>query len=161
MSGCPCDPSRSGTGRGQRAARRRRARADAVFGAELIAGFPTETDEMFENSLSIIEKCGFTYLHVFPYSERPGTPAARMPQVPVPVRKRRAARLREVGQQRLTSYLDERRGVRVRVLVETKRGGRCEHYARVILDRDATPGEIVTAVVEHREESSLRARLSG
>ena len=139
----------------------RRARADAVFGADLIAGFPTETDEMFKNSLSIIEECGFTYLHVFPYSERPRTPAARMPQVPVPVRKQRAARLREAGQQRLMSYLDKRCGAKVRVLVEAKHGGRCEHYARVTLDRDTTPGEIVTAVVEHREQLRLRARLIG
>ena len=84
-----------------------------------------------------------------------------MPQVPVSVRKQRAARLREVGQQRLTHYLDERCGARVRVLVETKRGGRCEHYARVTLDRDTKPGEIVTAVVKHREQLGLRARLTG
>ncbi len=140
-------------------ARVRGARADAVFGADLIAGFPTETDEMFDNSLSLIEECGLTHLHVFPYSERPGTPAARMPQVPVPVRKQRAARLREAGERRLTAYLDARRGAMVRVLVETARGGRCEHYARVALDRDATPGEIVTAVVERRERTTLGARL--
>ena len=140
-------------------ARVRGARADAVFGADLIAGFPTETDEMFDNSLSLIEECGLTHLHVFPYSERPGTPAARMPQVPVPVRKQRAARLREAGERRLTAYLDARRGATVRVLVETARGGRCEHYARVALDRDATPGEIVTAVVERRERTTLGARL--
>ncbi len=140
-------------------ARVRGARADAVFGADLIAGFPTETDEMFDNSLSPIEECGLTHLHVFPYSERPGTPAARMPQVPVPVRKQRAARFREAGERRLTAYLDARRGATVRVLVETARGGRCEHYARVALDRDATPGEIVTAVVERRERTTLGARL--
>ncbi len=140
-------------------ARVRGACADAVFGADLIAGFPTETDEMFDNSLSLIEECGLTHLHVFPYSERPGTPAARMPQVPVPVRKQRAARLREAGERRLTAYLDARRGATVRVLVETARGGRCEHYARVALDRDAIPGEIVTAVVERRERMTLGARL--
>ncbi len=142
-------------------ARVRDARADAVFGADLIAGFPTETDQMFDNSLALVEECGLTHLHVFPYSERPGTPAARMPQVPVPVRKQRAARLREAGERRLTAYLDERRGARIRVLVETARGGRCEHYARVVFDSDATPGEIVTAVVERREQATLRARLTG
>ena len=84
-----------------------------------------------------------------------------MPQVPVPLRKQRAARLREAGERRLKAYLDERRGARVRVLVETARGGRCEHYARVALDVDATPGEIVTAVVEGRERTTLRARLTG
>ncbi len=137
----------------------RDARPDTVFGADLIAGFPTETDEMFERSLSLIEQCGLTHLHVFPYSERPGTPASRMPQVPVAVRKQRAARLREAGARRLTAYLDGRRGARVRVLVETARGGRCEHYARIALDRDAIPGEIVTAVVEGRDRTTLGARL--
>ena len=137
----------------------RGARADAVFGADLIAGFPTETGQMFDNSLSLVDECGFTHLHVFPYSERPGTPAARMPQVPVPERKQRAAQLREAGERRLRAYLDGRRGAAVRVLVETARAGRCEHYARVALDRDAPPGEIVTAVVERRANTTLSARL--
>ncbi len=82
-----------------------------------------------------------------------------MPQVPVAVRKQRGARLREAGARRLAAYLDGRRGARVRVLVETARGGRCEHYARITLDRDAVPGEIVTAVVENREGMTLGARL--
>jgi threonylcarbamoyladenosine tRNA methylthiotransferase MtaB len=137
----------------------RDARTDAVFGADLIAGFPTETEQMFDNSVSLVDECGLTHLHVFPYSERPGTPAARMPQVPVPVRKQRAALLREAGERRLKAYLDGRRGATVRVLVETARAGRCEHYARVALDRDASPGEIVTAVVERRENTTLSARL--
>ncbi len=140
-------------------ARVREARPDVVFGADLIAGFPTETEEMFARSLSLIEECGLTHLHVFPYSERPGTPAARMPQVPVSLRKQRAARLREAGERVLTAYLDGRRGERVRVLAETARAGRCEHYARVTLDRDATPGEIVGAVVERRDGVTLQARL--
>jgi threonylcarbamoyladenosine tRNA methylthiotransferase MtaB len=135
------------------------ARADAVFGADMIAGFPTETDGMFDNSLSLVEECRLTHLHVFPYSERPGTPAARMPQVPVSLRKQRAARLREAGERVLTAYLDGRRGERVRVLAETAREGRCEHYARVTLDSDATPGEIVGAVVERRDGVTLQARL--
>jgi len=137
----------------------RGVRPDAVFGADLIAGFPTETDQMFENSVSLVDECGLTHLHIFPYSERPGTPAARMPQVSVPVRKQRAALLREAGERRLKAYLDGRRGARVQVLVETARAGRCEHYARVTLDRDASPGEIVTAVVERREKTTLSARL--
>ena len=138
----------------------RGARPDAVFGADLIAGFPTETEQMFDNSVSLVDECGLTHLHIFPYSERPGTPAARMPQVPVPVRKQRAALLREAGERRLKAYLDGRRGAAVRVLVETARAGRCEHYARVALDRDASPGEIVTAVVERREKTTLSARLA-
>ena len=78
-------------------ARVRALRTDAVFGADLIAGFPTETEAMFEWTMDLIEVCGLTYLHVFPYSERPGTAAARMPQVPVTLRRERAARLREAG----------------------------------------------------------------
>ena len=140
-------------------ARVRDVRPDTVFGADLIAGFPTETDDMFENSLSLVEDCGLTHLHVFPYSERPGTPAARMPQVPVQARKARAARLRAAGERRLAAYLDGRAGRRIRVLAETPRAGRCEHYARVTLDADATQGEIATAVVERREGTTLAARL--
>ena len=140
-------------------ARVRDVRPDTVFGADLIAGFPTETDDMFENSLSLVEDCGLTHLHVFPYSERPGTPAARMPQVPVQTRKERAARLRAAGERRLAAYLDGRAGRRIRVLAETPRAGRCEHYARVTLDADATQGEIATAVVERREGTTLAARL--
>ncbi|MFQ6018533.1 MAG: tRNA (N(6)-L-threonylcarbamoyladenosine(37)-C(2))-methylthiotransferase MtaB, partial [Kiloniellaceae bacterium] len=78
-------------------ARVRALRPDVVFGADLIAGFPTETEAMFRNTLRAVEDCGLTYLHVFPYSARPGTPAARMPQVPAPTRKERAARLRAAG----------------------------------------------------------------
>src|SRR3546814_11436318 len=79
----------------------KRLRPDMVFGADLIAGFPTETEAMFENSLRLVEDCGLTYLHVFPYSARKGTPAARMPQPPVALRKSRAARLRaaEIGRE--------------------------------------------------------------
>ncbi len=137
----------------------REARPGVVFGADLIAGFPTETEEMFAGSLSLVEECGLTHIHVFPYSERPGTPAARMPQVPVPVRKERAARLRAAGEQRLAAYLDGRRGAPVRVLAETARGGRCEHYARIALDSDAIPGEIVGAIAGRRDGMTLGARL--
>jgi threonylcarbamoyladenosine tRNA methylthiotransferase MtaB len=99
-------------------ARVRQARPDIVFGADLIAGFPTETDEMFENSLALIKDCGLTWLHVFPYSEREGTPAARMPQLPVSVRKARAARLREAGDAARDSYLTSLVGQSLPVLIE-------------------------------------------
>ncbi len=82
----------------------RARRPDMVFGADIIAGFPTETDEMFENSLQIVEDCGLTYLHVFPFSPRPGTPAARMPQLERDVIKARAARLRASGNARLDAF---------------------------------------------------------
>lgn len=128
-------------------------RPDMVFGADLIAGFPTETDEMFENTLRSVEECDLTYLHVFPYSERPGTPAARMPQLPVEVRKERAARLRAAGDARQASFLASRIGTEAEVLME-KPGphgmlGRTEHFAPVLLDTDVAPGTI------------LRARITG
>ncbi|MDM7944819.1 MAG: tRNA (N(6)-L-threonylcarbamoyladenosine(37)-C(2))-methylthiotransferase MtaB [Oceanibaculum nanhaiense] len=128
-------------------------RSDMVFGADLIAGFPTETDAMFENTLRSVEECDLTYLHVFPYSERPGTPAARMPQLPVEVRKERAARLRAAGEARQASFLASRIGTEAEVLVE-KPGpqgmlGRTEHFAPVLLDTDVAPGTI------------LRARITG
>ena len=88
----------------------RRLRPDMVFGADIIAGFPTETEEMFQKSLDIVEECDLTHLHVFPYSARPGTPAAKMPQVKGPVIKDRAARLREVGEAALNRHLQSQIG---------------------------------------------------
>ena len=124
-------------------------RPDMVFGADLIAGFPTETDAMFENTLRSVEECDLTYLHVFPYSERPGTPAARMPQLPVEVRKERAARLRAAGEARQASFLASRIGTEAEVLMEKPGMGRTEHFAPVLLDTDVAPGTI------------LRARITG
>jgi threonylcarbamoyladenosine tRNA methylthiotransferase MtaB len=124
-------------------------RPDMVFGADLIAGFPTETDEMFENTLRSVDDCDLTYLHVFPYSERPGTPAARMPQLPVEVRKERAARLRAAGEARQASFLASRIGTEAEVLMEKPGMGRTEHFAPVLLDTDVAPGTI------------LRARITG
>src|SRR5690606_16159819 len=98
--------------------RLRAARPEVAFGADIIAGFPTETEEMFENSLRLVDECDLTYLHVFPYSERKGTPAARMPQVDKAVRKERAARLRARGRERLDRFLDRRIGSIAHVLVE-------------------------------------------
>ena len=111
----------------------RSLRRDIVFGADLIAGFPTETDEMFENSCRIVDDCGLTYLHVFPFSARHGTPAARMPQVVGPVVKARAARLREKGSAVLASYLQDQRGRVVDVLVEKGGKGRTPQFAEVVL----------------------------
>jgi threonylcarbamoyladenosine tRNA methylthiotransferase MtaB len=99
----------------------RAARPDIVFGADFIAGFPTETDEMFERTLALVDDCGLTHLHVFPFSPRPGTPAARMPQVPRDIAKARAARLREAGEAALGRHLAAQAGKTLRLLVE--RGG--------------------------------------
>ncbi len=129
------------------AERARRARPGIVLGADLIAGFPTEDEAMARNSLALIEACGLTYLHVFPYSARPGTPAARMPQNPVPVRKERAARLRAAGQAALASYLRSRIGTAAGALVERTGFGRTEHYAPVSLPASASPGEIVRVTI--------------
>ncbi|MCG8510372.1 MAG: MiaB/RimO family radical SAM methylthiotransferase, partial [Rhodospirillales bacterium] len=136
--------------------RARKARPDVVFGADLIAGFPTETDAMFENTLSAVGEMGLTYLHVFPYSPRPGTPAARMPQVPAKTRKQRAARLRAVGDQARNAYYQSLVGKIVEVLVETGRAGHTPHYADVKLDFDAEPGGFVEARITAAEDDKIR-----
>ncbi len=127
--------------------RARKARPDAVFGADLIAGFPTETEAMFENTLAAVADLGLAYLHVFPYSPRPGTPAADMPQVFEGVRKDRARRLRLAGDAGLKRFLESRAGTTAQVLVEKDRRGLSQHYANVKLDFDAPPGAIVDARV--------------
>jgi threonylcarbamoyladenosine tRNA methylthiotransferase MtaB len=140
-------------------ARIRAARPGAAFGADLIAGFPTETDAMFENTLAHVDACGLGFLHVFPYSARPGTPAARMPQVAGDVRRARAAALRAKGAARLGAMLDGMIGGAARLLVETPRTGRTEHYAVAALDADAAPGAIVAAAITGRTADRLHARL--
>ena len=118
------------------------ARPSVVFGADIIAGFPTETDEMFENSLRLIDDCGLTHLHVFPYSIRPGTPAAKMPQINGAIIKERAARLRTSGQTAMATYLATRVGSTAQVLIEQDGTGHCEHYVPVIVS-GGKPGDIV------------------
>ena len=122
----------------------RALRPDAVFGADLIAGFPTETDEMFENTCALIGEAGITYLHVFPYSIRPGTPAAKMPQVNGAVIKARAARLREIGRAALAHQLQSYVGSTAEVLVERDQQGHSAHYAAVRTAGAHKPGEIVS-----------------
>jgi threonylcarbamoyladenosine tRNA methylthiotransferase MtaB len=134
-------------------------RPDLVFGADLIAGFPTETEAMFGNTLRAVEDLDLTYLHVFPYSPRPGTPAARMPQVPAAERKARAARLREAGEAALARFLESRVGSTAAVLVETPGFGRSEHYAPVALDSDAV-GEVVRARITGAADGQLTGTLA-
>lgn len=138
--------------------RARRLRPDVVFGADLIAGFPTETDTMFENSLSIVDSCGLTYLHVFPFSPRHGTPAARMPQVATPVIKARAATLREKGHAVLASYLGAQRGRIVDTLIEGDGKGRTPQFAEVEIDGPRQPAR---AVVRARVTNASSTRLFG
>ncbi len=135
----------------------RRVRPEMVFGADIIAGFPTETEAMFEGSVRLVEECGLTFLHVFPFSPRKGTPAARMPQVKGPVVKERAARLRAVGEAALVRHLERQLGRVHRVLTEGPRMGRTEGFAEVAFAADQPEGRIVEVVVRGHGEGRLRA----
>jgi threonylcarbamoyladenosine tRNA methylthiotransferase MtaB len=121
----------------------RRLRPDVVFGGDIIAGFPTETEEMFLRSLDLVEDCGLTHLHVFPFSPRPGTPAERMPQVARDIVKDRARRLREKGDTALRRHLDAQVGSTRRVLIESRKLGRTGHFTQVRLAAPLDPGPIV------------------
>jgi threonylcarbamoyladenosine tRNA methylthiotransferase MtaB len=141
------------------AAKVKRLRPETVFGADIIAGFPTETEEMFQNSLRLVEEMDLVYLHVFPYSERPGTPAARMPAVPLPVRKERASRLREAGEKQQAKFFDSLAGKPASVLLEKPDFGRNEQFAPVHLLVPGQAGSIVSArIVEtHATEAAVWA----
>ena len=131
----------------------RALRPDAVFGADLIAGFPTETEPMFQNTLRLIDDADLTYLHVFPYSVRPGTPAAAMPQIDGAVIKDRAARLRTKGKAALHAYMSSRVGVACDVLMERPQMGRCENFAPVWFESANEIGAIVRArIVDVKNE---------
>ena len=135
----------------------RRLRPDMVFGADIIAGFPTETEEMFENSLKLVADCGLTFLHIFPYSARQGTPAARMPAVPGPAIKSRAARLRAAGDQALRRHLAAQTGQTHRILTEAPRMGRTEQFTQVAFAADQAEGAIVTARITGTTATTLTA----
>ncbi|MBL8584910.1 MAG: tRNA (N(6)-L-threonylcarbamoyladenosine(37)-C(2))-methylthiotransferase MtaB [Rhizobiaceae bacterium] len=124
----------------------RRLRPDVVFGADMIAGFPTETEAMFENSLRIVEECGLTHLHVFPFSPREGTPAARMPQLDRGTVKTRAARLRAAGEQAFGRHLDAVSGSRQAILIEREGIGRTEAFTLAAIDA-GRPGDIVAVEI--------------
>jgi threonylcarbamoyladenosine tRNA methylthiotransferase MtaB len=139
--------------------RARAARPDTVFGADVIAGFPTETEAMFRNTLDFVAEAGLTFLHVFPYSERDGTPAARMPAVPKPERKARAQRLRAAGAAAEARFLEGRVGTTAQVLIEKPGFGRCEHYAPVKVDGPA--GQSVGGIVDVRVTGVADGMLTG
>ncbi len=132
-------------------------RPDMVFGADIIAGFPTETDAMFENSVKLVDDCGLTWLHVFPYSPRKGTPAARMPQVGGAAIKDRAGRLRAVGDAAATAHLQAQLGRAHDVLMESARMGRTAQFAEVMFDADQPVGQIVSAKVTGHTAGQLVA----
>jgi threonylcarbamoyladenosine tRNA methylthiotransferase MtaB len=134
----------------------RALRADTVFGADLIVGFPTETDEMFENTCALVDEAGLTFLHVFPYSIRPGTPAAKMPQVDKAVIKARAAYLRDIGSKAMAARFQTFIGTTAEVLVEQPLEGRSAHYTPVQFTQPQTPGGIVTAHITAADIDSLR-----
>ena len=149
--------------------KRRHGRADAVgfcreirglrpemaIGADLIAGFPTETEDHAERSLALIADCGIAHLHVFPYSPRPGTPAARMPSVPGDVIKARAARLRAAGDAALARHLDRHVGTRAPVLAERGGRGRTEDFSLVRLGDTVAPGSIVSLDITRHDRHGL------
>jgi len=137
----------------------RRLRPNIAFGADLIAGFPTETDDMFRRSLDLVEECGLTYLHVFPFSPRPRTPAARMPQVAGAVVRERARRLREEGSLALRRHLERELGARRRILVESDCAGRTEQYTAVKLRGASASGTIVECTVAGHDGRHLLVAL--
>ena len=135
----------------------RRLRPDVVFGGDIIAGFPTESENMFARSLDLVDECGLTHLHVFPFSPRPGTPATRMPQVPRATIKERAQRLREKGAMALRRHLETQVGARAPVLIESGATGRTEHFTPVRLGRAREPGMIVNLTMVGHDGRQLLA----
>lgn len=135
----------------------RRLRPEMTFGADIIAGFPTETDAMFENSVKLVDECALTWLHVFPYSARPGTPAARMPAVDGATIKERAARLRAAGVDRVSLHLQEQVGRPHSVLMESPHMGRTEQFTEVRFKVAQREGAVVDAVIEGRSADHLLA----
>jgi threonylcarbamoyladenosine tRNA methylthiotransferase MtaB len=135
----------------------RRLRPDVVFGGDIIVGFPTESEDMFARSLDLVDACGLTHLHVFPFSPRPGTPAARMPQIRREVVKARGRRLREKGEVALRRHLEAQVGARRQVLIESDELGRTEHFTRVRLAAPMEPGLIADVTVAGHDGRQLLA----
>ena len=125
----------------------RAVRPDVAFGADLIAGFPTETEEMFANTLRLVDEAGLSFLHVFPFSPRPGTPAARMPALPRKIVTERAQRLRAAGDAALARHLERQVGRTISALVERDGLARAEDFTEVAFDGVAESGTVVQLVV--------------
>jgi threonylcarbamoyladenosine tRNA methylthiotransferase MtaB len=135
-------------------AQMRRLRPDIALGADIIAGFPTETEDMFARSQDLIEECELAFLHVFPYSPRPGTPAARMPQVNGVAIRERAKRLRASGEVALQRRLASETGATRQVLIESATQGRTEHFLPVKIE-DETPGAVMTLAISGNDGARL------
>ena len=137
--------------------RARDLRPGIAIGADLIAGFPTETDALFQETLHFVQDAALPYLHVFPYSERPGTPATRMPSVPVKLRRERAALLRDAGRAAAAAFFAGQVGRTVTVLTEQEHGGHSEHFAPVRLNAQAASGRLIQARVTAATDATLLA----
>jgi threonylcarbamoyladenosine tRNA methylthiotransferase MtaB len=135
--------------------RARSYRPDIAYGADIIAGFPTETEEMFQRTLDIVEECDLTFLHVFPYSEREGTPAARMPSVDKAVRKERAARLRDLGEKQLQKFLNQNINKEMQAIVEKGNIARTENFAPVAFEGDIEAGELIQVYTKGVKNNTL------
>jgi len=142
-----------------------KARPEMVYGADIIAGFPTETDAMFENSLKLIKECDLTWLHVFPYSEREGTPAARMPSVPKSIRKERANLLRSAGEKQIQKLFERSVDQPAKLLIERVREdtpdgkkvghGHTEQFIPVIVETDKKAGDIVDVILKSHDQTCM------
>lgn len=139
----------------------RQLRPDILYGADLIAGFPTETESNFNNTLNLIEECRFSFLHVFPYSSRSGTPAARMPQLPSAIRKKRAKLLRDKGRVMAEKVFQCLIGSRQAVLAESNANGRTEHFVPIAFNKPVEAGTVVSVDVVGVSENGLVGTLSG
>ena len=141
----------------------KKARPDVVFGADIITGFPTETEEMFQNSLKLVEECDLTFLHVFPYSARKGTPAAKMPQVKKDIRKERAKRLRDLGEQQVQKLFASLQGKRDRVLIERVMDGAAlghtTGFAPIMVEGNVDAGALVDVEITGFDAKTLKGRI--
>ena len=133
----------------------RAVRPDIVFGADLIAGFPTETEEMFLNSVRLIDECNITFLHVFPFSPRDGTPAARMPQLDREIIKKRAKILRNIGERKITEHYDKLKNKEINLIVESLNQGRSDTFAKVCLNDNFEVGKIIKMLVTGKRQEGL------
>ena len=137
----------------------RSVRPDVVFGADLIAGFPTETDEMFINTIKLVEECNISFLHVFPFSPREGTPASRMPQLDRGIIKKRAKILRELGNKQVLKYYNKLENTEINLIVESESRGRSDGFAKVNLNQDYGNGNLIKMLVTGSDSSGLSGNI--
>ena len=137
----------------------RSVRPDVVFGADLIAGFPTETEEMFNNTIKLVEECNISFLHVFPFSPREGTPASRMPQLNREIIKKRAKILRELGNEQILKYYNKLENTEINLIVESESRGRSDGFAKVNLNQDYGNGNLIKMLVTGSDSSGLSGNI--